>query len=82
MIYLERHDPERNLYRFYRLSLEKNLFGEWSLVREWGRIGKPGQRRVDLCSSLDAAQAEHRAKLHEKQRRGYHSRRSMLDGVI
>jgi predicted DNA-binding WGR domain protein len=82
MIYLERHDSERNLYRFYRLSLEKNLFGEWSLVREWGRIGKPGQRRVDLCSSLDAAQAEHRAKLHKKQRRGYRSRRSMLDGVV
>jgi predicted DNA-binding WGR domain protein len=51
-------------------------------VREWGRIGKPGQRRVDLCSSLDAAQAEHRAKLHKKQRRGYRSRRSMLDGVV
>jgi predicted DNA-binding WGR domain protein len=39
MIYLERHDPKKNLYRFYRLSLEKNLFGEWSLMREWGRLG-------------------------------------------
>ncbi|MGA9546899.1 MAG: WGR domain-containing protein [Rhodomicrobium sp.] len=24
---------------FYVLDVQPNLFGEWSLVREWGRIG-------------------------------------------
>lgn len=38
----------RSMARFYTLSTEPTLFGETSLVRNWGRIGSGGQRRVDL----------------------------------
>ena len=38
--YLERHDQERNLHRYYRLSICKTLFGDYALIREWGRCGK------------------------------------------
>ena len=41
-------DPVRNLYRDYRLSIEPTLFGEWSCVREWGRIGSPGQVQIGV----------------------------------
>ena len=71
MIYLERHDPKKNLYRFYRLSLERNLFGEWSLMREWGRLGYAGHEKIDLYDTLDAAQEALSKKLREKRRRGY-----------
>jgi predicted DNA-binding WGR domain protein len=71
MIYLERRDPKKNLYRFYRLSLEKNLFGEWSLMREWGRLGYSGHEKLDLYDTLDAAQEALSKKLQEKRRRGY-----------
>jgi predicted DNA-binding WGR domain protein len=71
MIYLERHDPAKNLYRFYRLSLEKNLFGEWSLMREWGRIGQASQVRIALYDTLQAAQNAYARKLREKRKRGY-----------
>jgi predicted DNA-binding WGR domain protein len=71
MIYLERHDPTKNLYRFYRLSLEKNLFGEWSLMREWGRIGQASQGCIDLYDTLQAAQNAYARKLREKRKRGY-----------
>ena len=40
--YLERIDPAENCMRFYRFELFRNLFGDWQLDREWGRIGRSG----------------------------------------
>jgi predicted DNA-binding WGR domain protein len=34
--------------RYYVLSIEPSLFGDATLIREWGRIGRPGQRRIEL----------------------------------
>jgi predicted DNA-binding WGR domain protein len=68
---LERRNPARNLYRFYRLSVERNLFGEWSLVRQWGRIGQTGCARRDLYATWEEA---HHAFCHlqrAKRQRGY-----------
>ena len=45
MITLTRLEPAKNLHRFYALYLTPNLFGEWVLVAEWGRIGSPGTVR-------------------------------------
>jgi predicted DNA-binding WGR domain protein len=68
-------DPARNRFRYYHLSVQPNLFGAWSLIREWGRIGSPGRVRIDLCESLaDARRAFDRKRL-EKQKRGYVSGR-------
>ena len=39
-IHLARIDAEKNMERFYKLDVQPTLFGEWSLVREWGRIGR------------------------------------------
>jgi len=40
---LHRIDPARNMSRFYRLDLKPDLFGTWGVVRERGRIGRPGR---------------------------------------
>ena len=32
-------DADKNMARFYKLVVQPTLFGEWSLVREWGRMG-------------------------------------------
>ena len=45
---LDRCDPTCNMARYYVLSIEPSLFGDATLIREWGRIGRPGQRRVEL----------------------------------
>ena len=37
----------RNMRRFYKMIVQRDLFGGASLIREWGRIGSPGQVRVD-----------------------------------
>ena len=45
---LDRCDPTRNMARYYVLSIEPSLFGDVTLVRQWDRIGQPGQRRIEL----------------------------------
>ena len=71
---LHRIDPTRNMARFYRLSIEPNLFGGVSLVRTWGRIGGAGRTKIQLCE--DACEAEHfyHRISWNKQRRGYADR--------
>ena len=69
---LEKHLPEKNQYRFYRLILAPTLFGRWSLVREWGRIGHPGTVRIDSYATEEEARTGFARKTQEKQRRGYH----------
>jgi WGR domain len=38
-VHLARIDPSRNMCRFYRLDVQPDLFGGFSVVKEWGRIG-------------------------------------------
>jgi predicted DNA-binding WGR domain protein len=50
---LHRIDPEQGVWRFYSLTLERDLFGTIRLVRAWGRIGTNGQELVeDAADSL------------------------------
>jgi predicted DNA-binding WGR domain protein len=42
----EGFEPEKNLARFYRLDVQPDLFGWWRFIREWDRIGRPGQVRA------------------------------------
>lgn len=73
-VLLHRIDPTRNMARFYRLSIEPNLFGGVSLVRTWGRIGGASRTKFLLCE--DAREAEHlyHRISWNKQRRGYADR--------
>lgn len=69
--YLVRHDAGRNLHRFYDLHIEPNLFGECSLVRQWGRLGTYGRRRCDLYADEAQARAALQVFLKAKRGRGY-----------
>jgi predicted DNA-binding WGR domain protein len=63
VIRLERHDMAKNIARYYRMTVTPNLFGEWTLQRERGRIGKGGQVRLDLfATATEAMRALHRLK--------------------
>jgi WGR domain len=42
---IQRRDPSQNMARFYAVSLQADLLDGWSVVREWGRIGRPGRVR-------------------------------------
>lgn len=71
MLVLERRDDTCNVARFYVLALEPTLFGETALIREWGRIGKQGRRRLDLHADPTAAAEALEVWLKRKCRRGY-----------
>ena len=71
MIYLERYDSARNMARYYCLTVESNLFGEFSLVRTWGRIGRPSQSKIELHATEQDAQAAMIRRVQQKQRKGY-----------
>ena len=61
-MHLRRINPDRNMARFYIMSVQPNLFGEWSLLREWGRIGSAGRLVTGGFASERAAtraMAEH-----------------------
>jgi predicted DNA-binding WGR domain protein len=68
---LHKRDPKRNHHRYYLLSIQPNLFERWSLIREWGRIGRSGRVEIDLCDSLQEAAHAFHGKLSRKQRLGY-----------
>jgi predicted DNA-binding WGR domain protein len=39
---LTRIDAASNARGFYRMEIVWGLFGDWSVMREWGRIGQSG----------------------------------------
>jgi len=69
--YLEKHIPAKNMARYYRMAVIPNLFGEWTLLREWGRIGRGGQARMQLFVGHDAASDALSQLEAQKRRRGY-----------
>ncbi len=54
-VYLTREDAGRNMARYYLMDVQTTLFGEWSLVREWGRIDRAGQVRIVVFPTEAAA---------------------------
>jgi Uncharacterized conserved protein len=70
-IYLERHDPAKNLHRFYQMMVTPGIFGDWSLVREWGRVGSPRTVRKDWFDSENEALAAGEKLLATKSKKGY-----------
>jgi predicted DNA-binding WGR domain protein len=70
-ITLRRIDPARNMQRFYRLHVQPDLFDTFTLVREWGRIGRGGRLTVEGFASANEARAALERQRNVKERRGY-----------
>ena len=68
---LERRDLARNMMRFYALLVTRGLFGEWGLLRVWGRVGEQGQMRTKWFKTQEEAEAALRKLERSKRRRGY-----------
>lgn len=69
---LEKINSAKRERRFYVLSTVRTLFGEWCLLREWGRIGSAGgQRLAEYLPTQGEAEAALRKLKLSKNRRGY-----------
>ena len=71
-VHLRCIDPAQNKRRFYALQLQRTLFGQWAVVRQWGRIGSPvGQRLEQWFDDPTAAYAFIDRLEKSKRHRGY-----------
>ena len=70
-MHLHRIDPDRNMARFYSMSVQANLFGEWALLREWGRIGSAGRLVSGRFGSGQEAARAMTQHLKAKLSKGY-----------
>lgn len=68
---LYRTDPARNMARYYRLDVQRDLFGAWCCIREWGGLGRAGQTRSSPYPTPSEAQAALDRVRLIKERRGY-----------
>lgn len=63
--------PEKNMFRFYSLDIQPDLFGNSCLVRQWGRKGTAGQSKIMSYENMEAAKTAFEALCKMKQRKGY-----------
>lgn len=70
-LYLKREDLGRNMRRFYVMTVQRDLFGGASLIREWGRVGSAG--KVVVSHHRDEGQAVDALSeiASSKHKRGY-----------
>ena len=72
-IVLERIDANRNVARYYVLSIEPTLFAKHTLICRWGRIGSAGRKRLQFFGGEDSARAQMALEtwLARNRKRGY-----------
>lgn len=63
--------PAENQLRFYAVDIQPGLFGNWAVVREWGRIGQPGPLRRDWYDTETTAAEKAQKLIETKLKRGY-----------
>jgi len=71
MAFLTRTDPTRNVNRFYIVDVMPTLFGDWAVMREWGRRGSPGTVPLDTYQQRADADAAERGSVKRPLRHGY-----------
>ena len=71
LCHLEQRQPDLNRQRFYAVAVEQDLFGQWLLLRRWGRIGTRGRGLVEAFTAECAAEKAALDLIRVKTRRGY-----------
>ena len=68
MALLTRTDPARNIDRFYIVEIMPSLFGDWTVLREWGRRGSAGTVRINSYARRDEAETAQRRTVKRRLR--------------
>ena len=61
---------EGDWHRFYRIRIVLGVFGDWMVIREWGRKSSPGALRSLWFDSEEEAVAAEEPLRHSKQKWG------------
>ncbi len=62
---------DKHKHRFYQMYVTPGIFGDWSLVREWGRVGSPGTVRKNWFDSEEEAVDAGEKLSDSKRKKGY-----------
>ncbi|MDP3936206.1 MAG: WGR domain-containing protein [Alphaproteobacteria bacterium] len=65
-IRLHAKHPQKNIFRWYSLRVDQNLFGEWCLSISYGRIGQRGQSKQYQWSELALLMIQIKAILRKR----------------
>ena len=69
---LTKIDHSINQYRYYSLRVDPDLFGGWTLIRQWGRLDKNGGAiRMECFESEEVATNRLTTISQQKRKRGY-----------
>lgn len=70
-IKLRRIDPIQKMRRFYLMTVQRDLFGGATLIREWGRIGSGGKLKTSYHRDEGQAVDALATLAQQKFKRGY-----------
>ncbi|WFU07500.1 WGR domain-containing protein (plasmid) [Rhizobium sp. CB3171] len=70
-IFLTRTEPSQNMARFWTVAVQRNLFGHYVALRQWGRIGAHGQVCEEWFDEERQAVQAAAGFLKAKLKRGY-----------
>ncbi len=69
---LTKIDSNINQCRYYSLRVDPDLFGGWTLIRQWGRLDKNGGViRMECFESEEVATNRLTTISQQKRKRGY-----------
>ena len=70
--HLTKIDHSVNQCRYYSLRVDRDLFGGWTLIRQWGRLDKNGGAiRMESFESEEVATNRLIQINQQKRKRGY-----------
>ncbi len=64
--------PNQNCYRFYHITIQPGLFGNYCLIRRWGGVGNKGRSLSRSFETMDELNKEIQRLLKMRERRGYY----------
>lgn len=58
--------------RYYTIRLQRDLFGEWSLIKSWGGLrNKLGSYSIEICETYESAMETIRKTDLKRKKRHY-----------
>lgn len=69
--YLQKINVQSGEVWFYSIQIQRDLLGEWQIIREWGRSGSSGTVRRQIFDDLDPAMENMDLLVDQLREKGY-----------
>ncbi|MBF0140646.1 MAG: WGR domain-containing protein [Magnetococcales bacterium] len=69
--YLQKVNEQSGGVWFYSIQIQRDLLGEWQIIREWGRSGSSGTIRREAFDNLGPAMENMNLLVEQLREKGY-----------